>query len=324
MRFKMIAMPESTFTSDQVPKLRSLTEVFQMPGGFEHANILKLSAKKQRLCNIVLNILLCNSVSPIVYEQERTLQSASPDEIALVKFVEEVGFELVSRSQYAVEIRTPDGGVQKWEILMTFPFSSETQRMAVVVRYNKVVYFFMKGSDSAISQRIKSDHKLFVEEASESLASDGLRTLAFAFKIFSDEQLRSFKQEMDAAAKNLQSRDKLQLKVLENYDKELEVLGISGVEDMLQDNVKETVQTLIDSGINIWMLTGDKLETAKCIATSTGFKNATSKFFEISPCAESDLFRQLTDYQPKDRVLVLTGDQLDFILPSPKLTQLFF
>ena len=49
---------------------------------------------------------------------------------------------------------------------------------------------------------------------------------------------------------------------------------MTGVEDLLQNNVRNTIFTLREANIKVWMLTGDKLETAKCIAISTGFKKA--------------------------------------------------
>ena len=52
----------------------------------------------------------------------------------------------------------------------------------------------------------------------------------------------------------------------------MEFLGITGVEDKLQDKVKETIEVLSNAGIKVWMLTGDKVETAKCIAVGTGIK----------------------------------------------------
>ncbi|GAA6043660.1 hypothetical protein NBRC10512_003740, partial [Rhodotorula toruloides] len=49
---------------------------------------------------------------------------------------------------------------------------------------------------------------------------------------------------------------------------DLELLGVTGVEDKLQDDVKMTIELLRNAGIKIWMLTGDKIETATCIAIS--------------------------------------------------------
>ena len=61
----------------------------------------------------------------------------------------------------------------------------------------------------------------------------------------------------------------------------MEFLGVSGVEDKLQDKVAITIESLKNAGIKIWMLTGDKIATAKCIAVVSGIKGNTSEFFEI-------------------------------------------
>ena len=53
---------------------------------------------------------------------------------------------------------------------------------------------------------------------------------------------------------------------MEELEHEMELLGITGVEDKLQDEVAMTIQKLRQGGIQVWMLTGDKIETAKCIA----------------------------------------------------------
>lgn len=57
--------------------------------------------------------------------------------------------------------------------------------------------------------------------------------------------------------------------VVESLEREMELLCVTGVEDKLQDNVRATLELLRNAGIKIWMLTGDKLETATCIAKSS-------------------------------------------------------
>jgi phospholipid-translocating ATPase len=72
----------------------------------------------------------------------------------------------------------------------------------------------------------------------------------------------------------------------------MELLGITGVEDKLQDNVAATIESLRLAGIQIWMLTGDKVETATCIAISAGFKSRSQQFFymkELKDTLEVDL-----------------------------------
>jgi phospholipid-translocating ATPase len=65
---------------------------------------------------------------------------------------------------------------------------------------------------------------------------------------------------------------------------DLELLGLTGVEDKLQDDVKSTLELLRNAGIRIWMLTGDKVETARCIAISTKLVARGQYIHEIAKC----------------------------------------
>jgi phospholipid-translocating ATPase len=62
-------------------------------------------------------------------------------------------------------------------------------------------------------------------------------------------------------------------KVRSKLETDMECLGVTGVEDKLQENVAITIEGLRKAGIQVWMLTGDKIETATCISISTGLKS---------------------------------------------------
>ena len=61
----------------------------------------------------------------------------------------------------------------------------------------------------------------------------------------------------------------------------MDLIGITGVEDKLQDEVATTIEALRMGGVKIWMLTGDKVETAKCIAISAGLKSVNQEIYEV-------------------------------------------
>lgn len=75
------------------------------------------------------------------------------------------------------------------------------------------------------------------------------------------------------AKADLNNRREAVARVVNELENDMELLGVTGVEDKLQDNVAATVESLRSAGIQIWMLTGDKVETATCIAISAGFKS---------------------------------------------------
>lgn len=75
-----------------------------------------------------------------------------------------------------------------------------------------------------------------------------------------------------AAKATLVNREERVAAVVKELEVNLELLAITGVEDKLQDEVALTIESLRSAGIQVWMLTGDKVETATCIAISAGFK----------------------------------------------------
>lgn len=74
----------------------------------------------------------------------------------------------------------------------------------------------------------------------------------------------------------------MEKEIIDDLERDFKTLCVTGVEDLLQNQVRDTIFTLREANIKVWMLTGDKLETAKCIAISTGFKKRNQEFFEIS------------------------------------------
>jgi phospholipid-translocating ATPase len=77
------------------------------------------------------------------------------------------------------------------------------------------------------------------------------------------------------------NREAAVTKVVESLETNMQLLGITGVEDKLQEDIQECIQQLRNAGINIWMITGDKVETAVCIANTAGLKSPVQKEFII-------------------------------------------
>lgn len=96
-------------------------------------------------------------------------------------------------------------------------------------------------------------------------------------------------------------------------EKDMEFLGITGVEDKLQEEVCQTLENVRNAGINVWMLTGDKVETAICIAISSGIKSATQGTFLIKEQANPEkLQQQLTTFaaDTTNCLLIIDGTSL--------------
>ena len=278
------------------------------------------------LVNVFSCFLLCNNVSPIIDKGERILQASSPDEVALVNFAETVGFKLLERKTNLIKIKTPGDFIEEYEILFNFPFSSETKRMGIILRNLKTnkITFFLKGADIVMQKKVSLSEKMFIEEEAGDLSKDGLRTLVLASKEITEEELNTFTEEMKIAGKDLTKRNDNERKCINNFESKMKFLCVTGVEDLLQEDIKNVILNLRDAGIKVWMLTGDKLETAKCIAISTGFKKNNQNFFEISSTSKKEILDKIYKFKLNKEVLLVTGKTLEVIFKDKPLLEQFF
>jgi phospholipid-translocating ATPase len=142
--------------------------------------------------------------------------------------------------------------------------------MGIVVRDTQSgeITFLQKGADVVMAKIVQRND--WLEEETANMAREGLRTLVMARKRLSAQFYAEFKERHHQASVSVEGRNEAMADVVAEYlERDLELLGLTGVEDKLQDEVKSTLELLRNAGIKIWMLTGDKIETARCIAIST-------------------------------------------------------
>ena len=210
-------------------------------------------------------------VTPVTNDDDTvTYQASSPDEVAIVTWTASVGLTLTFRDRTRMTLTTPSGSTVTFDILDIFPFTSESKRMGIVVRDTQTgeILFLQKGADVVMAKIVQRND--WLEEETGNMAREGLRTLVMARKRISGTLYAEFKDAYHAASISLEGRNEAMAGVVDKYlERDLELLGLTGVEDKLQDDVKGTLELLRNAGIKIWMLTGDKVETARCIAIST-------------------------------------------------------
>lgn len=157
--------------------------------------------------------------------------------------------------------------------------------MGIVVRdtHSGEVLFMQKGADVVMARIVQRND--WLEEETGNMAREGLRTLVVARKRLTAQQYATFKSAHHAASIRLDGRgEAMTLVVAEHLEHDLELLGLTGVEDKLQEDVKGTLELLRNGGIKIWMLTGDKIETARCIAISTKLVARNQYIHEVAKC----------------------------------------
>ncbi|GMH77774.1 hypothetical protein TrST_g13861 [Triparma strigata] len=196
-------------------------------------------------------------------------QAASPDEAALVSAAKEMGYGFLKGTPVLYQIKNAySGEIEQWEILMVIEFNSTRKRMSVVCKSPEgKTLLLCKGADNIIMDRLKEggEHLSPLGDTNEHLgefAEIGLRTLCLAYKELGEEEFKDFNEKWYKASLSIDNKDELQDALAEKVENDLILVGATAIEDKLQDGVPEAIETLADAGIKLWVLTGDKQETA--------------------------------------------------------------
>ncbi|GLT75815.1 hypothetical protein SLA2020_475120 [Shorea laevis] len=244
---------------------------------------LSRSRKDAREYNHVHDFFLalaaCNTVVPLVvgtsdpHVKSVDYQGESPDEQALVYAAAAYGFMLIERTSGYIVIDV-QGDRQRFNVLGLHEFDSDRKRMSVIVGCpDKTVKVFVKGADTSMFSVMDGSLNVGVIRATEShlhtYSSLGLRTLVVGMKELSTAEFEQWHSSFEAASTALIGRAALLQKVASNVENKLCILGASGIEDKLQQGVPEAIESLRTAGIKIWVLTGDKQETAISIGYSS-------------------------------------------------------
>ncbi|XP_075253363.1 putative phospholipid-transporting ATPase IIB [Convolutriloba macropyga] len=283
-----------------------------------------------KVWDAVLAVALCHNVTVVLNDakdnnstneegkEEMTYQASSPDEVALVKWTEEVGVRLVFRDRSEMHLKIEGGQTLKFTILQIFPFSSERKRMGIIVQnqQNNEITFYVKGADSVIAPMC--DFTDWLDEECGNMAREGLRTLVYAKKTLSPQEYNAFSTRMTQATLSLQDRQSRVRMAVDSLEQSLKVISLTGVEDRLQLDVRPTLESIRYAGVKIWMLTGDKLETALCIAKSSRLISPNQKTFVINDVGDRmQALQQMNTFRRRtDSALVVSGDSITTILKN--------
>ncbi|XP_075799244.1 phospholipid-transporting ATPase VD isoform X1 [Microtus pennsylvanicus] len=231
------------------------------------------------------------SASNLCYEAE------SPDEAALVYAARAYRCTLQSRTPEQVMVDFAALGSLTFQLLHILPFDSVRKRMSVVVRHplSKEVVVYTKGADSVIMELLAvaapdgtnlEKQQMIIREKTQShldeYAKRGLRTLCIAKKVMSDPEYTEWLRDHFLAETSIDNREELLVESAMRLETKLTLLGATGIEDRLQEGVPETIEALHKAGVKIWMLTGDKQETAVNIAYACKLLEPDDKLFILN------------------------------------------
>ncbi|XP_025148507.2 LOW QUALITY PROTEIN: phospholipid-transporting ATPase IK [Bubalus bubalis] len=209
-------------------------------------------------------LAICHTVMVQEKNNQLVYQAASPDEEALVTAARNFGYVFLARTQDSITLMEL-GEECVYQVLAMMDFNSIRKRMSVLVRKPEgSIYLYTKGADTVIYERLqkKGETEWATEEALASFAKETLRTLCLACKEVDEEVYEEWRQRHQEASILLQNRAQALHQVYEEMEQSLQLLGATAIEDRLQDGVLETIKCLKQGNIKVWVLTGDKQETA--------------------------------------------------------------
>ena len=239
---------------------------------------------------------LCHTVK---CDKQGEYQAMSPDEEALVIAAKCLGYTFNANRFGCFELSTRNNEYEYSEIGVNH-FTSERKRMSLVLEFFDSQYppvLLCKGADSEIIPRLRlgGDAKKVKKLKNTVLkfARNGLRTLVYSRKLLSEEELRDYKAKYKAASNSMNDRKVVLEKLAEEFERDMEFLGVAGIEDKVQEGVVEAIQSLKQAGIKLWMLTGDKKETTESIGYSASFLGQETRLIEISEKSSEEVCRDL-------------------------------
>uniref|UniRef100_UPI00358E95FE phospholipid-transporting ATPase VD-like isoform X2 n=1 Tax=Myxine glutinosa TaxID=7769 RepID=UPI00358E95FE len=209
-------------------------------------------------------------------EEGMRYEAQSTDEVALVAAARAYGVVLLDRTVHHLMLSLPGVGPLKFDLLHELAFEVERRMMSVVVRHPLTgqTMVYAKGADSAVMKLLKipvPDNlriRTTTQQHLNSYAERGLRTLCIAKKHLEVEDYEKWAKQRRQAEDALEQREELLQSSVASMEANLTLLGATGVEDRLQEGVPQTIDALRHAGLRLWMLTGDKQETALSVAYS--------------------------------------------------------
>lgn len=269
MQFKLADVLGLAVTNDDLEPTRAILRNTSHP---QHKAVYKFT----------LGLTLCNTIYPFHSDgapNKIHYEGNSPDEVSLVDTAAKLGFRMVERSAKMIKIRINDTHDKQFNILATLPFSANRKMMSIVVEDadTGVIELYNKGADTFVKHRLVQTLQMRelmrdTDSALMDMSTMGLRTLLLTSREVEREQFDAWNVNFAAASKSLVDRDDAIDAVCLELEKDLRLIGSTGIEDKLQEEVPETLSYFLNASVVIWMLTGDKRETAVTIAaTSTLF-----------------------------------------------------
>ncbi|RAO66316.1 uncharacterized protein BHQ10_002328 [Talaromyces amestolkiae] len=300
---------------------------------------------------MLLCMALCHSCVPEISQDGVTIdfQSSSPDELALIRAAQAMGVYMRVRDHDSIVLSlstSNDASVrnQTYKVLNVIDFSNDRRRMSVIVKFpDGRTCIICKGAESVVMERLRlsiqrtgeqvdhanvgalmdGDGRSDLEKCGLSVtrfANESLRTLLYAYRFLDDTEYEEWKIKWDAATASLDENKDMKEQVAELIETNFELAGATAVEDKLQCGVPDSIDKLVRANIKVWMLTGDKRETAINIGHSCGLIKEISTILDLSNDKES---RDTTDAIESHILALKSAQHSVVVIDGRTLTTIF-
>ncbi|XP_013876978.1 phospholipid-transporting ATPase ID [Austrofundulus limnaeus] len=243
-------------------------------------------------------LALCHTVMPEEKSEGNLVyQAQSPDEGALVTAARNFGFVFRARTPETITLWEM-GRAVTYQLLAILDFNNVRKRMSVIVKNPQGhIKLYCKGADTVIFDCLDPSSNDLMYTTSEHLsefAGEGLRTLVLAYKDIDEELYEVWMKRLRCASTVIENREEQLAALYEEMEQGMKLLGATAIEDKLQEGVPETIACLSLADIKIWVLTGDKLETAMSIGYSCNMlRDDMNEVFVVSGHTQLEVQQQL-------------------------------
>eukprot|EP01118_Nematostelium_gracile_P015526 TRINITY_DN6244_c0_g1_i1.p1 TRINITY_DN6244_c0_g1~~TRINITY_DN6244_c0_g1_i1.p1 ORF type:complete len:711 (+),score=165.59 TRINITY_DN6244_c0_g1_i1:183-2135(+) len=300
---------------------------------FQDQNLIKQLQQSDSLHHFFRVLSVCHAALPEHIQTQKdgtqkdtiNYQSSSPDEVALLNGAALCGFVMKERDSDSITVDEL-GKKARYEVLNVLEFDSDRKRMSVIVKDNKGrIELLCKGADNVVWERLRKNDQDEIMKSTllhiEEYARAGLRTLGIASRQLDQHFYDDWNRKYEKVQTSSSSTKAKELAALaEEIEVDLELLGATGVEDRLQDGVPETIDMLLRANIRIWVLTGDKEETAVNIGNSCRLI-ANKTLLKIRSETEEEMqheitqhLKQVQDGSASQFALIISGKPLGILL----------
>ncbi|CAK7272517.1 aminophospholipid translocase [Sporothrix epigloea] len=330
MEFKQCSIAGIMYAED-VPEDRRTTVQDGIEVGIHDFKQLRQNLQTHETAGAIdqfLSLLAtCHTVIPEQKGNTIRYQAASPDEGALVDGAVTLGYRFTARKPRTVIIEA-NGVEQQYELLAVCEFNSTRKRMSSIYRCpDGKIRCYCKGADTMILERL-NDNNPHVEATLrhlEEYASEGLRTLCLAMREVPEREFQEWFAVFEKAGTIVGGNRAEELdKAAELIEHDFYLLGATAIEDKLQDGVPETIHTLQQAGIKVWVLTGDRQETAINIGMSCKLLSEDMMLLivneETAAATRDNLQKKLDAIRTQGEGLAIEMDNLALVIDGKSLT----